>query len=112
MPKRGNQERTIELPTRLLNELEPLLKDKNLTLDETVRLYLRSLVTRSKKNAAMAPGDDFTFGKYKDEELTVVIRAEPDYVVWCQNNLENFHLTPEAQALLDEMLGTEDDDNA
>lgn len=44
----------IKLPLSLIEKLEPVLLARGLSLDETVRLYLRSLVTSSERMAALS----------------------------------------------------------
>lgn len=101
-------ELTVNLPTKLADDILSLLSDRGLELDEVVRLYLRSMVTTSKRGRALNVNDEFQFGKYKDEEVGVIIRAEPSYIQWCLKNLEHFNLDPDALVLLETMLGEED----
>lgn len=94
---------TIHLPTQLYRDVSALLEDRHLTLDEVVRLYMRALLTTSKRGMALGLDDDIGFGKYRGEKLEVVIRAEPSYIVWCMQNMENFLLGPDALALLQQL---------
>ena len=37
----------------------------------------------------------FTFGKYKGEEIDIIILVNPKYVLWAERNVSYFTLTPE-----------------
>lgn len=37
----------------------------------------------------------FTFGKYKGEEIDMIIEVNPKYVLWAERNVSYFSLTPE-----------------
>ena len=37
----------------------------------------------------------FTFGKYKGEEIDIIILVNPKYVLWAERNVSYFSLTPE-----------------
>lgn len=107
-PKNTNVE--VTLPTKLLQDTLTLLEERGLTLSEAVRLHLRSMVTTSKKGKPLGALDAYPFGKYKDEEVGVIIRIDPDYVKWCLGNVPTFHLTAECVILLQEMNGEVDED--
>lgn len=38
----------------------------------------------------------FAFGKYKGEPLCVVLEANPDYIYWCVNNIQDFFFSKNA----------------
>jgi hypothetical protein len=48
------------------------------------------------------------FGQYEDELMSTVIRKDPEYVVWCLDNLEWFSLSDGAERELDWQLDQED----
>lgn len=93
----------ISLPKGLTEKLEPLLLERDLTLDEVVRLYLRALVTTSERSRALDLRSEMPLGKFKGEELAVVIRSEPKYVSWLLAEVEGFKLAPDALALLEQV---------
>lgn len=107
MAKLKTVTKEITLPEALWNDLEPLFKERDLTLSEVTRLYLRSLVISTKKNAPIGLQDVLTFGKYKDETLELVLKVEPDYITWLLRNKEGFTLQPEALSLHEELTGPE-----
>lgn len=111
MPRKPkNTELEIQLPTKLVDDIAPLLADRGLNLNEVIRLYLRSMVTTAKRGRALGVNDEFQFGKYKDEEVGVIIRAEPTYIQWCLENIETFHLDPDALILLEAIVDEAEDD--
>ena len=42
-----------------------------------------------------------TFGKYKGKSIIWLIASYIGYIMWCFNNIKNFHLTDEEQSLYD-----------
>ena len=44
------------------------------------------------------------FGKYKGEYVQDVIEKDPDYLLWCLDNIDWFKLTKETEAQLDERI--------
>jgi hypothetical protein len=91
----------VEIPDKLVEKLELILIARSLSLDEVVRLYLRALVSSSERMAPLGLMAEMPFGKFKGEELGVIIRADPDYVSWLVGNSAHFKLSPEALALLE-----------
>jgi len=91
----------INLPVKLVTELEPVLATKGLSLDEAVRLYLRSLVTTSARGRALELDSVMPFGKYQGEVVEVIVRAEPSYIRFLIANVESCNFTPAVLALLD-----------
>lgn len=96
----------ILLPKDLLKKLEPVLKAKGLTIDEVARLYFRSLVTTSATNKALEPNDIMSIGKFKDEFVGVIIKADPSYINWLLEHSNSFKLGPKALQLLEEQAET------
>lgn len=93
----------VEIPDKLVADLEPVLTARGLRFEELVRLYARSLVTSSKTNAALTVDSEVPFGKFKGELLGVVIRAEPQYINWVLANYDRIKLAPDALQLLEEV---------
>lgn len=92
----------IEIPLPLLAKLEPIIKERGLTVSEVCGLYLRSLVTTSERNRALDLDSEMPLGKFKGEQVGVVIRAEPRYVAWLLGTTTSFKLGPEALQLLED----------
>lgn len=91
----------VELPDRLAGQLEAVLLKRGLSVDEVVRLYVRSLVTTCERLAALGVHSEMPMGKFKGEEVGVIIRADPGYITWMLANSSSFKLAPEALALLE-----------
>jgi uncharacterized protein (DUF3820 family) len=102
----------VEVPDRLAAQIEPVLLQRGLSLDEVVRLYLRSLVTTSERMAALDVKSEMPFGKFKGEQIGVIIRVDPDYVAWMLANSKSFKLTPEALSLLEAVQASVEDNPA
>jgi len=96
----------VNLPKRLVEDLETLLMERHLTIDDVCRLYLRSLVTQNKSLRAVDLDDEMPYGKYKGEALAVIIKTDPQYISWFLSNGKSFKITPEALALLEEITQT------
>lgn len=43
----------------------------------------------------------FAFGKYKGQEVKVIILSHIGYIMWCLENIKQFRLTDEEQAIYD-----------
>lgn len=93
----------VEVPQKLALEVEQLLLTKGLSLDDTVRLYLRAMVTSSERNKALGLDSEMPFGKYKGELIEVVLRAEPNYVSSLVSNGKSIKFQPEVLELLKEI---------
>ncbi len=91
---------SLEIPALLLTKALNVLGNRGTTLDDFLRLQLRSL-TRHDRFYKLA--DRFTFGKYKDETIEDVIRADPTYLTWCLNTVGGFAIDIEALELLQDM---------
>lgn len=100
----------ISLPKKFVRELTDTLEARDLTIDEIIRMYLRSFLNGSKKFQALAPDDPLPFGKYKDTPLGTVIKSEPNYIAWCLTKMESFQLTGESTRLLEAALGVDHDE--
>lgn len=94
----------VELPRSLWTKLQPVLAERGLTLDDMVRVYGRSLVTGRNRARCLELGSTMPFGKYQGEILEVLIRAEPGYIQWLTANMDTFHMSVEAYAMLDSVL--------
>lgn len=100
MPKARHHEITVSVPIRLLERSLSVLAERRTTMDDFVRLQLKRL-TRSTKFYGLE--DKLTFGKYREELLETVIRADPSYIAWCLREIEGYALTVEALELLSQM---------
>ncbi len=89
----------VNLPDKLYADLESILIERNLSFEEVVRLYCRSMVTTNARSMALTLGAEMPFGKFKGEPIDVVIRADPGYVGWMLANNERFLLAPDALQL-------------
>jgi len=90
----------VKLPRHIWRKLEPILRERKLTLDDFIRLYARSMVTAQEQLKSTDLGDEMPIGKYRGESLEVIIRTEPGYIRWLLANSDTFSITPEAHALL------------
>ena len=55
--------------------------------------------------------DRLTFGKYKDKLLRWIITHDPEYILWCQENIEWFEIDVNAEEKLEfELSNCWDDD--
>lgn len=88
---------TLELPVKLYEKASSILYARGTTLDDFVRLQLLRLTKNEKFYDVQDP---MTFGKYRDELVGTIIRADPEYMVWCLQNVAGFGLTPQALDLL------------
>lgn len=90
----------IRVKKSLAESLEPILKARGLTLDQTVGLYLRGMVNASDRSRALRLEDEIPFGKYQGETLDTIARADPQYLHFIIN-LGKTRLDPEVFALLE-----------
>lgn len=84
------------------NELEEILRERQISLEVITRLALRNMSQRGRHYKI---GDRLRFGKYNREPLEDIIRADPDYITWCLDNMKGFTMSYEALDLMDVMLG-------
>lgn len=97
MAKARNCITSVELPKALFEKASAILLARGTTLDDFVRLQLLRL---TKNEKFYGVGDQICFGKYRDETVATIIRGDPEYMVWCLQNVAGFGLTPEALDLL------------
>jgi hypothetical protein len=50
------------------------------------------------------------FGKYKGQTIKDVIRVDPDYILWCVDNIEWFELDEESEKELEWAYADDDED--
>ena len=50
------------------------------------------------------------FGRYRDETVRTVIRIDPNYVLWAQENVKWFVLDAEAESILESSIESSDSD--
>jgi antitoxin component of RelBE/YafQ-DinJ toxin-antitoxin module len=98
----------VKLPLKLANDVEEILFKRGLTMDEVVRLYLRSLVTASKRNRALRLDSIIEFGKYNGETVETIVRADPSYVNWLVSTSTKIKFDPEVLELLERLAEGED----
>lgn len=91
---------SVQLPTKLFQQALAVLERRGTTLDDYVRLKLKGLLRPEKFYSV---GDRYEFGKYRDEQVGVVINTDPEYVAWCLREVEGFGLDPEALNYLSTM---------
>mgnify|MGYP001545676162 FL=1 len=84
----------INLPQKLAVSIEEVLLLKGLSLDEAVRLYLRAMVTSSERSKALTLEAEMPVGKYKGEEVEVIARADPAYILWLMENSRSIKFDP------------------
>lgn len=70
----------VNVDTKLIEKLEPLLAERGLTLDQAVGLYLRGMVNTSASAKALRLADSMPFGKYQGETVETILRVQPDYI--------------------------------
>jgi hypothetical protein len=51
-----------------------------------------------------------SFGKYEGQTIKDVIRVDPDYILWCIDNIEWFELDEEAEEELEWAYADDDED--
>lgn len=76
----------INVDQKLAERLEPLLKERSLTLDQAIGLYLRGMVNASATARALRLDDTMPFGKYQGETVETIARAQPDYINYIFSN--------------------------
>jgi antitoxin component of RelBE/YafQ-DinJ toxin-antitoxin module len=70
----------VNVDTSLIERLEPILRERGLTLDKAVGLYLRGMVNSSATARALRLKDTMPFGKYEGETVETILRVQPDYI--------------------------------
>lgn len=45
--------------------------------------------------------DRLTFGKHKDKLVKMIIRNDPEYILWCLENIDGFELDVDAEDALE-----------
>lgn len=96
----------INVSKALTEQLEPLLKERGLTLDQAVGLYLRGMVNTSASARALRLADTMPFGKYEGETVETIVRAQPDYIKFIMG-LGKTRFDPEVLGLLEKLTETE-----
>lgn len=99
----------VELPEDLAASVAEILVERQLELNDLVRLYLRSFVIASRRFGLLKLTDEMPFGKYRGETLEIIIRTDPHYVSWMIDNNDTFRVDQTAMALIAHMQ--EDEDN-
>lgn len=94
----------VSIPAKLVRDIKPVLAARGLSLDEVVRLYLRSMVTSVARSKALALTSQFPFGKYQGELVEVVARAEPGYIQWLVANSNSVKFEPEVLLVVEQAV--------
>lgn len=96
----------VNLDTGLLTKLEPILKERGLTVDQAVSLYLRGMVNSSAAARALRLTSIMPFGKYEGEVVETILRAQPDYIQFIIG-LGKSRFDPEVFQLLETLTSAE-----
>lgn len=104
MSKLNHKTLEIVLPMPMFKKLEDMAKRRKLEIDDFIRISLRTVSRRTK---FFDIGDKLNFGKYEDEPIETIIRADPTYIVWLARNIEGFLISDKAEELLIEILHIE-----
>jgi uncharacterized protein (DUF3820 family) len=49
----------------------------------------------------------FSFGKYKGKTLGDIFEENPSYLIWCDDNVDSFKLSPELRAQVAQQVRTQ-----
>ena len=94
----------IRVKRSLVEKLEPILKDRGLSLDQAVSLYLRAMVNGSERCRSLRLADEMPFGKYRGETVETIVRGDPGYMMFILG-LGKTRFDPETLALLETVAG-------
>lgn len=102
----------VRLDQELFKEVSTVLHERGITVDDLVITLLRGCVGADKKYKPVDLHDDMPIGKFKGTRVETLIRADPDYVNYCHQNVPGFALRRRALNLLNELLyeRNQDDD--
>lgn len=92
----------VNVDRALLDRLEPVLRERGLTLDRAVGLFLRGMVNTSNRAKALRLQDAMPFGKYYGETVETILRAQPDYIAFIVG-LGKTRFDPEVFDLLEQL---------
>jgi hypothetical protein len=85
----------------LASKADQVLDDRSLTMEEFLTLHLSLLANNPTVTAPIYDLDmPLQFGKYRDIQLGLALKADPRYIIWALGNKEDFAMTPEAFRLL------------
>lgn len=93
----------VRVDPRLATRVEVYLKQRGLTLDQAVGLYLRAMINTSERSRSLRLSDMMPFGKYAGERVEVILRAEPSYIMWLITNNESIRWDPEVLFMLEQL---------
>lgn len=77
---------TLNIDTKLHNQLKKLLSERGTDIETFVKLQLRALSIATK---ILHLEDKIPFGKYTGELLETIIRGDPKYMNWLIANSKN-----------------------
>lgn len=92
----------IRVKRSLVDKIEPLLKERGISLDQAVSLYLRAMVNGSENSKSLRLADEMPFGKYKGETVETIVRGDPQYMMFIFG-LGKTRFDPETLALLEQV---------
>lgn len=71
---------TLNIPGTILKEAKNLIKDRGVTLDEVIALYLTAMVNGVNQGKALKLDSTMPFGKYRGALVSVIVAADPGYL--------------------------------
>lgn len=90
----------IQIDSELASDLEQILLERNLSLDEAVGLYLRSMIYSASSGRALLMESKMPFGKYRGELVGTIAKAEPNYLKFLLGSKNPINLSPEVLEFL------------
>lgn len=85
----------IKVDAQLAETLEPILLERNISLDEAVGLYLRAMVNNIESGKALGLDSKMPFGKYKGEYVEVIAKGDPGYLRWMLGRERPLNVLPD-----------------
>jgi len=90
----------VPVDPKLLKKAETILAERGTSMEQWLKLQMKTLIKHSRLYGLR---DKISFGKYDEEFIEDIIRADPSYIAWCLRTVAGFTLTIEALELLSEM---------
>ncbi len=94
----------LRIPSEMAAQLEEILAERKLTVEDMTLLYLRSFLLNAVKDRCMMLHDKMPFGKYQGSSLELIIKSDPNYIVWLLSNSKSFAIEIEAMELLKDVM--------
>lgn len=78
----------VPLPEKMVLEADTLLQSRG---SSVANFLVLQLMTFNRVNTIMGLEDPINFGKYTGVKVEAIIRADPQYMIWCvkQSNCRN-----------------------